>query len=156
MNKEIIITIFNRKIIEAEALKEFFRQMKDGRHMIIHKDCRKRSLSQNAYYWGVVVPYIQKGLFDIGYDDVTDNETAHDVIKTLFLQKIIANKKDGDTIYLQGSTKKLNIPEFNEFIERVIKWASEFLGIVIPSPENELSYFSDWAENQSDIVEDFN
>ena len=54
--------------------KAAFRYLKDGKHLVTIKDVRKRSLPQNAYYWGVVVPMVLRGLRDAGFDEVENNE----------------------------------------------------------------------------------
>lgn len=144
--RELIINISNRKIINMNDLKQFFNKMKDGKHLLISKDYRKRSLSQNAYYWAVMVPLIRRGLYDAGYDEVRTDEDAHKVIKHIHLKKRIVSKQTGDVIDIAGSTTKLTIPEFNEFIEAVCKWSAEFLGVSIPSPHQEYVEFERWEE----------
>lgn len=150
--QEIAINIVGRKIIEMDLLKEFFNHMKDGKHLLIHKDFRKRSLPQNAYYWAVVVPMVQKGLYDAGYDDVTSNEIAHEVIKRLFIKKDIVNKETGEVLVEGvGSTAKLTVPEFEELTEKVSKWSAEYLGVVIPAPSHELAMLAEWTHEQEEI-----
>ncbi|MBK7885514.1 MAG: hypothetical protein IPJ81_18245 [Chitinophagaceae bacterium] len=58
---EVIIHINNRKVINMKEFREAFNQLKDGKHLVTVKDMRKRSIPQNAYYWGVVVPMVKKG-----------------------------------------------------------------------------------------------
>ena len=96
---------------------------------------KQRSNDQNAYYWGVVVPLVAKGITDLG--EYTPNEKAHEVLKMLFLQSTselgLPNTK---------SSTELNTKEFNEFIEQVQIWAADFLEIDIPEPNSqvEISY----------------
>ncbi|MBK7885165.1 MAG: hypothetical protein IPJ81_16280 [Chitinophagaceae bacterium] len=147
---EVIIHINNRKVINMKEFREAFNQLKDGKHLVTVKDMRKRSIPQNAYYWGVVVPMVKKGLYDAGYDEVTTNEDAHEVMKHIHLRKRIVSKQTGDVIDISNSSAKLSIPEFNIYIEAICKWASEYLGIVIPSPNDQLIEFEQW---QNSIVE---
>lgn len=149
--RELIVNISKRKIINMPELKEFFNKMKDGKHLLIVKDYRKRSLPQNAYYWGVMVPLIRRGLYDSGYDEVQTDEDAHEVIKHVHLKKRIVSKETGDVIDIAGSTAKLTIPEFNEFIERVCKWSAEWLNTYIPSPNEEMVEFEKWEDQLEEI-----
>lgn len=144
--RELIIDISNRKIVNMPSLREFFNRMKDGKHLLIAKDYRKRSLPQNAYYWSVIVPLVRRGLYEAGYDEVRTDEDAHEVIKHIHLKKRIVSKQTGDVVDIAGSTTKLTIPEFNEFIEVVCKWSAEFLDVVIPSPHQEYVEFERWEE----------
>lgn len=144
---DVELNIRNRKIVNMPEFKAAFRYLKDGKHLVTIKDVRKRSLPQNAYYWGVVAPMVLRGLRDAGFDEVENNEDAHEVIKNLFLKKIVVSKQTGDMIEIVGSSAKLSIPEFDEFIDRICKWASEYLGVVIPSPNQEFAMFCDDINN---------
>lgn len=141
--KEFVLNISGRKIVNFKEFKQTINELKDGKHHIAIKDLRKRSIHQNAYYWGVMVPIIKSALYDAGYDEVKTNEDAHEVIKHLHLKRRIVSKQTGDVIDISESTTKLSIPEFNEFIERVCRWAAEFLGAYIPSPNEEMVMFSE-------------
>jgi len=85
----------------------------------IHK---KRSLSQNRYYWGVVLQIIS---------EVTEHspEELHEVFKEMFL-----NKVEVMNILVPESTTKLSKSEFCQYIDRICQWALDFLGIQIPAP----------------------
>lgn len=144
--KEFVLKISNRRIVNLQEFKSLLNELKDGKHHIAIKDMRKRSLPQNAYYWGVIVPMVRKGLYESGYDEVQSNDDAHEVIKHIHLKKRIVSKQTGDIIDIAGSTAKLSIPEFNNFIEDVCKWSAEFLSVVIPSPNQELVMFDQHIE----------
>jgi hypothetical protein len=152
--KELIIDISGRKIRNAKELKDLFRDLKDGKHLVTVKDFRKRSLNQNAYYWGVVVPMVKDGLYQAGFDEVTTNEDAHEMLKQIHLTKRMVSKLSGDVIDLAGSSAKLTIPEFNDYIERICKWAVEYLGVVIPSPEEQYAVFVEYNEQLQESIVD--
>lgn len=131
-----------------------FAQLKDGKHLVTVKDMRKRSIPQNSYYWGVIVPLVRKGLYDAGYDEVRTNDDAHEVLKHIHLRKRMVSRQTGDVIDIAGSSAKLTTPEFNEYIESICRWSAEFLGVVIPSPHEYLSVeFDNWIENLAHEVE---
>lgn len=120
---------------------------------MIIKDARTRSLPQNAYYWGVIVPLVRQGLYDAGYDEVKTNMDAHEVIKHLHLRKRVVSKQTGDVIDIAGSTAGLSVIEFNTLIEDVCRWSAEFLGVVIPSPNQQMKDFEDYVNLMEDEAE---
>ena len=110
----------------------------DGRYFVTIKKKNNRSLPQNAYYHGCIVPEIKRGMYEIGYDEISTNQ-VHELLKAKFLQKEIINKHDGEVILVPGSTATLTTIEFNEFIEKCQKFAAEYLGIVIADPNTQVS-----------------
>lgn len=148
--KEFIVNIKNKKVANVQEVRNIFAQLKDGEYFVTVKDYRKRSLSQNAYYWKVCVEYVRRGLYDIGYDEAgtLKPEEVHEIIKTALLPaKRIVNKQTGEILELPGSTTELSIVGFNEFLEAVIKWAAEYLSVSIPSPNEQLVIFDEYASD---------
>jgi len=143
---ELRITIASRTIQNMKEFRELFAHLKDGNYLITIKDNRKRTIPLNRYYWGVVVPMVRVGLYDQGYDEVKRNDDAHAVLKALFLDKIIKNRLSDEEIRIAGSTASLSITEFNNFLEAVIKWASEYLQIAIPSPNEQFVLYESWED----------
>jgi hypothetical protein len=85
-----------------------------------------RSLNQNNYYWGVVVPMVGEAIGE------TDIEAVHEVLKlehNYYIAKI-----GGREIRVPQSTAELSTDEFERYLERARRWASEFLSIYIPLP----------------------
>ncbi len=142
---EVIIHIANKKVINMKEFRAAFNQLKDGKHLVTVKDIRKRSVPQNSYYWAVVVPFVRKGLYDIGFDEVQTDVDAHRLLKKQFIRKQFVNKQTGEVVGFTGSTTELSIPEMNEYIERICRWSSEYLGVYIPSPNQEFAEFKEVA-----------
>ena len=70
--------------------------------LTIRKERHARSLSQNRYYWGVIIEILSN---DFGYD----KEEMHEALKFKFL------KKHGDTdLVTVGSTAKLSTTVFKQ------------------------------------------
>ena len=130
-----------------DEIRKQFNELKDGRYLIRIDDARKRSLPQNNYYWGVVVPMVRAGLYDAGFDEVRTNDQAHAVIKRYHLKNDIVSKDTGHILEQDGSTAVLTPPQFNDFIERVCRWAAEYLGIAIPAPNEQYNDYQDWQEH---------
>ena len=143
-NKEIVIHVFNNCIVNAIEYKTFFKNLNNGKYLVTFKDIRKRSIPQNSYYWAVVVPMIQKGLYEQGWDEIRTAEDAHKFIKSYHCRFDYINKQTGEFITVEGTTTEYTVPEFSEYLERVCKWSAEWLGIYIPSPNEQFAIFNEW------------
>lgn len=89
--------------------------------------------SQRKYYWAVVVRMIQ---LQIGDDRPED---THEALKKKFnpVRKDIVNKATGEieVIEIGGTTTTMTTVEFSDYIERIMRWAAQWLGLVIPDAE---------------------
>ena len=90
--------------------------------MTVKKISKTRSLNQNNYYWGVVLKLIS---------DYTghDPEDLHNHFKYHFLRKEAGN------LTTSHSTTELDKIQFGEYLDKIIRFASVRLGVVIPNPE---------------------
>lgn len=93
---------------------------------------RKRSLNQNNYYWGVVVPAVT-GMFR-EHGNYYDDNDVHEFLK-LRVGKLAQNMlmPDGEVVKSLGSTAKLTTQEFEVYMERIRAWAAEY-GLAVPLP----------------------
>ena len=125
------------KIANRDMLTNWVAQNK-GRNIVltVERKRKKRSNDQNAYWWGVVVPLTQEGLFHLG-NEFTKEQT-HELLKAQCNSKEIEGK-DGLLIPAPHSTADLSTVEFMELIDRVQRWCAEYLGIVIPDPNEQLT-----------------
>ena len=89
--------------------------------VIIRKPKTSRSTLQNSYYFGVVVEILAK---ELGYD----KDEIHEILKYKFLQSNAMGMP-----YVK-STTKLSTGEFEDYLEKIRRWAAEFLNINIPLP----------------------
>ena len=89
--------------------------------VIIRKPKTSRSTLQNSYYFGVVVEILAK---ELGYD----KDEMHEILKYKFLQSNAMGMP-----YVK-STTKLSTGEFEDYLEKIRRWAAEFLNINIPLP----------------------
>jgi hypothetical protein len=128
------------EIVNKATVRQSF-ELPQGKYLITIESVKKRSLPQNAYYWSVCVPLIKKGLYDIGYRDIKTNDDAHEVMKHLFLKKKFSNEESGEVIVVPGSTASLKTVEFNEYLEEIWQWASDYLNIQIPQPNEQTAMF---------------
>ncbi len=91
-----------------------------------------RSLSQNAYYWGVVIPAIVN-LFNEHGNNVCA-EQVHEFLKDEVgkLTETVS-LPDGELKKISGSSAALKAHEFELYLERVRAWAASW-EVAIPLP----------------------
>jgi hypothetical protein len=90
--------------------------------LVLRKRRTKRSDRQNRYYWGVVIQILANFC---GYEP----EEMHESLKYQFLRDP-ANEKYG--LPKIGSTADLSTDEFNQYVNRVVRWAATNLQVFIP------------------------
>jgi hypothetical protein len=102
------------------------------------KPKKSRSNNQNNFYWGVVLPLIQKGLLD-ATGELRNNDNIHyNILLPLFAPtNEIINIDTGECINERLTSSEMTTTQFCEYIIEIQKWAAEFLGIDIPSPNEE-------------------
>ena len=126
-------TIFYATVGEDLAIK-FLNVAKVKTHLLplrgetievtLEKRRKRRTDSQNSYYWGVVIKMIAD---TCGYRTSEEYAGIHSELKQKFLPK-------SGRLQIAKSTSSLNTVEFSEYIEKVRQWAAEELGIYIPDP----------------------
>ncbi len=138
---DFILHINHSGIQNKSTVRNSFAALTEGKYLVRIEAFKKRSLNQNAYYWGIVVPMVKQGLKNIGYNEVKTNDDAHEIMKHLFLKKSMKNESNGDEIILAGSTADLKTVAFNTFLGEVWQWAAEYLQIQIPAPNEQTVMF---------------
>src|SRR3990167_4510027 len=95
-----------------------------------------RSLSQNSYYFAVVVPAAQEGVREQWCESIS-KEQAHELLKTQcnFIDKI-SEESDGN-LKIAKPTHNLNTSEFGEYVERCRQFLFSFFNINIPEPNSQ-------------------
>lgn len=128
------------KIVKRNAFLEAIQTLSKGRYrVVIEKIYNKRSTPQNAYLWGVIYPILIRGFQDMGWRDIKTDEQAHSFCKERFLKVDIFNENTGDKWQIINSTTKLTTIEFNEYIEDIKEFGTEFLNIkCFPGPNEEM------------------
>lgn len=127
--------------LKIHRAKEFQAVIKEfeGRkvEVTIQRKRKHRSLLQNSYYHGVVIPIVQLGLNDVGYK--MDKEQVHDYLKSQFARAEIANEQTGEIMTIQGSTARMTTCEMMDYFAEITRWAAEFLGVQIPEPNEQMT-----------------
>jgi hypothetical protein len=90
---------------------------------------RKRSVQQNRLYW-LYLKEISQGVFESGGNLIPDR-TWHLYYRQVFLG-MVELKVNGITVWDLQSTTKLNVIEFNDYIEKIELHAGSEFGIGLP------------------------
>lgn len=100
----------------------------------IKKAKKTRSNNQNAYYWGIVIPYVLNGLTDLGNSGIT-TDLVHSFLKDRFIQEgtDIVIPKTGEAIKMKTTTT-LSTTQMMGYIADIQQFSAEILGVVIPDP----------------------
>jgi hypothetical protein len=125
-------------VTNKDAIKKAF-TLSDGKYRLRISRAGKRSIMQNGYYWGCIIPAIQSGLYDLGHE--LDKEEIHDWLKVKFNYVEVINKGTGEYERVPISTTKLTKLEFCEYIEKIQRFAAEFLNVVIADPGQSAEIF---------------
>jgi hypothetical protein len=88
---------------------------------------RPRSSPQNRYYFGVVLSLISS---ETGHSP----EELHEIFKAKYLP-VKQIKIAGKLYHIPGTTKELMTSEFEEYLEKIRRFAAQTFSISIPDPE---------------------
>jgi hypothetical protein len=125
--------------IDAEAVRSVRQYYADAKLLItVKKFSGKRSIQQNRWYRGCVLPALKEALTKLWGEEPT-NEEVHELLRQKFLSKEVSDPETGQVMLIPKSTASLTKEEFFVFVEKVRKWASEFLYINIPDPISQLT-----------------
>jgi hypothetical protein len=91
--------------------------------LILRKQKSQRSLNQNNYYHGVVIEILSNYC---GYE----HDEMHEALK----EKFLSHQRDEKGLVKIRSTTKLNTADFEEFLEKIKRWAAIELNCYIPNP----------------------
>lgn len=140
-NSYTILKIRDGEIINRKAVAKLFAELKakkNADYTLQAKNISNRSLPQNAYLHGILIPEFRKALNSVGYDEVKTDMQAKLIMKSMFLSVETANHQTGELIKYIRNTRDLTKEELNILIEEVIKFAAENMNYQIPFPNEQL------------------
>ena len=140
MKIEIITSIENNIFKRNRNLVLNAIQYFNGKNVVISfsKVKKSRSNEQNRFYWGVVIPLIQNGLLEATGELRSADDIHYKILLPMFAPiNEIVNKDTGEIIIERLTSSDLTTTQFMEYIMEIQKWASEFLNIDIPNPNEE-------------------
>ncbi len=111
----------------------------------VEKSHATRSSAQNAYFHSVVVAMVSDRT---GY---TPKE-AKELLKAMCLPHDLAESGENGRLVngmvIGGSTAKLNVLQFIDFLDECVRYAAEKMDIVIPDPDPQ------WRENAKKALDE--
>jgi len=99
----------------------------------VKRNSEPKSNEQLKYYFGVVVPYCMLGLNALGWR--FDQKKTDQFLRKKFFVDEESNTETGEIESFPGELSKATILELSEYIEEIIQFAEEDLGVKIPQPE---------------------
>ena len=130
MIDELFIVKTEGGVNNFSRIEKWLHSLAVGKYILKADKANKRTSPQNRYYFGLVVPMMQKGFEDLGHE--LSKQETHEFLKSKFNSVTLVNHDTGETINVPKSTTKLSKSDFGEYIEKIQRFAAEFLNIVIP------------------------
>lgn len=105
------------------------------------KSLASKTTAQLGWYWGIVLPRVQQGLQEQGNELSLAEVNAFLNDKFFFTEKTVCWKA-GQNEFVQvirtpRSKSGASKDEMSAFLDKVIRWAAQDLGVFIPSPDEE-------------------
>ena len=133
----------NKPKLDFLSKKNFLNDLKDFKDkdrvwIVIEKYYAKRSVKQNNL--------LHVYLTEIAKETGMQMEQIKEALKKKFLTvplttkdgEIIADKSSGEVLERVRGTSELTVVEFMEFTDNVRVWSAEFLGLILPLPEEQV------------------
>lgn len=122
----------------AEFLTDLAR-FKDGNYTVtVEKTKKKRSIEQNRYYWGVVVPLVWEGYIHLGWEEMTLTGTHNELLKTFNIIEVV-NIHNGEIKRTIGSSTEMSTSQMMDYFAKITRWAATELNVQIPEPGEQLT-----------------
>ena len=115
------------KMERRDRFEKYLQGLNGKYSLIIKKKTKPRSIEQNNYYWGVIIKMIADEMGHYGREEML---RIHDALRHMFLC---------DDGLIPKSTTDLSTVQAEEYYAKIRMWASEFLNLYIPLP-NEITY----------------
>ena len=98
---------------------------------------KRRSLNQNAFYWGSVVPLVIELFAEHGTD--IDADQCHEYLKkhVMGISEVV-KAPDGTQHIVAGKSRDLATVEWENNMEKIRAWAAQY-GKAIPFPNEHLN-----------------
>lgn len=138
MPSEFYIRKENGQFKNMAKWKDHCAALPDGNYKFTCHRSTKRSLQQNDWFHAVL-PDILAGLREVGYNEIRTLDDAKDFIKSVFFRKSVTNGID--TVEIIEGTSAQSKLDFASKAEDIIIWASQYLGIDIAPPSQQLEIF---------------
>jgi len=119
---------------------DFYRELNalKGRYRLtIERYRRSKSNPQLRWLYGQVYPIVLKGLNDAGWEFTTIAE-VDEYCKSMFASREVLNRHTGEIMFVPGLKRDMTTTEMMTYVDAIRDWASEYLNINIPEPEQQM------------------
>jgi hypothetical protein len=99
---------------------------------------KKRSLEQNSYYWGVIIP-ITKNAISESWGEVWNTEKTHEFLKSKFLFYEKINTETSEIIRVPKSTTENTTTEQENYYSQIREFLKEWFNVDCPLPNENLT-----------------
>lgn len=126
----------NKPVILGRPLfNEWFRKYPDGTRfsVVFTRKGNRRTHSQNAYYWAVIVESFRHGALQ-EWGEYIDKQEAHESLKSNCLYHEKINETTGEIIRIIRSTTENDTWDQDEYHTKCRNLIYEFFGIDVPLP----------------------
>lgn len=125
--------------INKDLIRNAIKQFEGKEIQIVFKrKYKKRSNNENAFYWGVWIPILQRAILDT-WGEIRDSNEVHEIIKLNCNYEEKINEDTGSFIRVPKSSTDLNTYEWEfEFKQKIRQFALEFFNVTLPEPNEQL------------------
>lgn len=137
----IVSRVENGKLRQNNALlRETIRKF-EGKEIeiTIKRKYKQRSLPQNKFYWGVIIPLFQQLILD-NWGEIKDKEEIHEVLKYQCNYEERANLITGEITKIPKSTTELTTFGWLEYEQKIRQFAMDFFNTTLPEPNEQLEF----------------
>jgi len=124
----------NSKLVKS-AIEKF-----EGKEIeiIFKRKYAKRSIPQNSFYWGVLIPIFQE-LINDNWGEIKSAEETHEILKFACNYDEKINTETGEIIRVPQSTTILTTTGFIEYNQKLKQLAMDYFNTVLPEPGEQLT-----------------
>jgi hypothetical protein len=99
---------------------------------------KRRSLEQNSYYWGVIIP-ITKNAINESWGEFWSTEKTHEFLKSKFLFYEKVNEETSEIIRVPKSTTENTTTEQENYYSEIREFLKEWFNVDCPLPNENLT-----------------
>ena len=135
----VMSRVLNGKLVRnksmiVNAVKHF-----EGKEVVLVIKLKKkfRSLKQNSYYFGVIIPLAVKAISD-EWGEVWSKNKTHEFFKNRFLFDERVNEETAEIIQIPKSTTDNSKKEQEEYHLKCVEFLREWFNVEVPLPNENI------------------
>lgn len=129
------VRIYDNPAFAAHALQQLEGTRNNHFTETIERLSLKRTDQQNKWLWAGIYTPIHAALYGLGNDHLSI-EDVHEMMLEMFAPRLEIVDKNGEIIHGKIiRSSMMNKMQFSEYVDKIIRWAAQFLGINIILPD---------------------